>query len=579
MAENARSLTNTEEKHDLFYSAGGYLVIVGDLDFGSLVAGLAAYKDLAAPWKEVLNYAQRWTNFNSRFEFVVESFAGEDVLGPERVFGEAVEPLTGDLELSAIDGGPGTGGLHLSRLVVRPGQTVAGGASGAREGLLRMMAGLLDPAGGQVTIGGRSLSNATLPQIGATLAYVGPEPGMISRTIRDNLVYGLMRRAPDLTEQSTAEAVTLLREARRTGNITADPEGDWIDYAAAGAEKLDRRLLILVDRVGLADDLVSNALDGHIGPSDAERWTDPILAARQELAASFGAEELEDIAELWVAGIFNSNGSLLANVLFGLPTVPIEGARAFAQLPLVAEALDGSGRAGGDRPRHSPGICHPGRGGRGELDSFPGYPKAEILAAADLVHAYPGQSIEAMPAEHRETLRALALAFVQTRDRLDVVDDARIARLMACKARARELLSGREDFVFFVEDMFSAGRTIAENILNAKRRYDRKSAWKLLAERMEEAIRTAGLRDDLIRALLKRPRLLILDGIGGGSDSADVELRNMIRAELPDAAVIFASTGDIVEDVDIKVVIDFPRFGFKPSSSRRHRFSANAMSS
>jgi len=172
---------------------------------------------------------------------------------------------------------------------------------------------------------------------------------MISRTIRDNLVYGLMRRAPDLTEQSTAEAVTLLREARRTGNITADPEGDWIDYAAAGAddaENLDRRLLILFDRVGLADDLVSNVLDGHIGPSDAERWTGPILAARQELAASFGAEELEDIAEPWVAGTFNSNGSLLANVLFGLPTVPIEDARAFAQLPLVAEALEGSGARG-----------------------------------------------------------------------------------------------------------------------------------------------------------------------------------------------------------------------------------------
>ena len=30
----------------------------------------------------------------------------------------------------------------------------------------------------------------------------------------------------------------------------------------------------------------------------------------------------------------------------------------------------------------------------------------------------------------------------------------------------------------------------------------------------------------------------------------------MIRAELPDAAVIFASTSDIVEDVDIKIVID-----------------------
>jgi len=33
-----------------------------------------------------------------------------------------------------------------------------------------------------------------------------------------------------------------------------------------------------------------------------------------------------------------------------------------------------------------------------------------------------------------------------------------------------------------------------------------------------------------------------------------------------------------VGEEDVKK-IDFPRFGFKPSSSRRNRFSANAMSS
>jgi putative ABC transport system ATP-binding protein len=576
-----------------FYSAGGYLVIIGDLDFGSLVAVLAAYKDLAAPWKEVLNYVQRWTDFNSRFEYVVESFAGDDVLGPERVFSGTTEPLTGDLELSGIEGGPGTGGLNLSRLVIHPGQTVAvcGGGSGAREGLLRMMAGLLDPAAGRVTIGGTALNNASLPQIGATLAYVGSEPGIISRSIRDNLVYGLLRRAPDLADQTTAEAVTLLREARRTGNITADPEGDWIDYAAAGAESpedLDRRLLVLVDRVGLADDLVASALDGHIDPADAERWTGPILDARAKLAASFGAEELNDIAEPWVAGKFNTNGSLLANVLFGLPSEPVDDARAFAQLPMVAEALEKSGARqeleaiGRDIAEEFATLVEAVEESSTVLDSFPGYPKTEILAAADLVSAYPGQSVEAMSAEHRETLRVLALAFIQTRDRLDVLDEGRIGRLMECQARARKLLTGREGFVFFDEDRFSAGRTIAENILNAKRRYDRKSAWKILAERMEQAIRDAGLRDDLIRlgldapagsggsnlsaaarrrtalirALLKRPRLLILDGIGGGSDPADADLRGMIRAELPDVTLVFASTGDIVEDADMKVVID-----------------------
>jgi len=39
-----------------FYSIGGYLVIRGSLSFGALVAVLAAYKDLASPWKELLDF-------------------------------------------------------------------------------------------------------------------------------------------------------------------------------------------------------------------------------------------------------------------------------------------------------------------------------------------------------------------------------------------------------------------------------------------------------------------------------------------------------------------------------------------
>ena len=153
---------------------------------------------------------------------------------------------------------------------------------------------------------------------------------------------------------------------------------------------------------------------------------------------------------------------------------------------------------------------------------------------------------------------------------------------MVCQARARKLLSGREGFVLFDQDRFSPGRTVAENILNAKRRFDRKSAWKLLGERMEAAIRAAGLRDDLIRlglgapagsggsnlsanarrrtalvrALLKRPRLLILDGIAASAEPADIALRAMIRNELPEAAIVFASTDGANGDADLAVKID-----------------------
>ena len=100
-----------------FYSVGGYLVIKGDLDFGSLVAVLAAYKEVAAPWREVLNYFQRWSDFNSRYTFVVENYSGEDVRPASRLYAPAdgAAPLAGALIFDEVEGGPGTGGLAIGR--------------------------------------------------------------------------------------------------------------------------------------------------------------------------------------------------------------------------------------------------------------------------------------------------------------------------------------------------------------------------------------------------------------------------------------------------------------------------------
>lgn len=43
----------------LFYTMGGYLVIVGRLDLGALVAVIAAYKDLPGPVKEIIDWDQQ----------------------------------------------------------------------------------------------------------------------------------------------------------------------------------------------------------------------------------------------------------------------------------------------------------------------------------------------------------------------------------------------------------------------------------------------------------------------------------------------------------------------------------------
>ena len=54
----AKFLNNSIDKLTpfLFYSIGGYLAFQGRVDIGALVAVIAAQKDLAAPWKELLDY-------------------------------------------------------------------------------------------------------------------------------------------------------------------------------------------------------------------------------------------------------------------------------------------------------------------------------------------------------------------------------------------------------------------------------------------------------------------------------------------------------------------------------------------
>ena len=58
----------------LFYSIGGYLTIKGSLSLGALVAVLAAYAEMAAPWKELLDYYQQKEDMTIRFQQIVREF-------------------------------------------------------------------------------------------------------------------------------------------------------------------------------------------------------------------------------------------------------------------------------------------------------------------------------------------------------------------------------------------------------------------------------------------------------------------------------------------------------------------------
>ncbi len=560
-----------------FYSVGGYLVIKGELDFGSLVAVLAAYKEVAAPWKEVLNYFQRWSDFNSRYSFVVENYSGDDVRPASRLYAPAADavPLQGALVFTDVEGGPGTGGLSVGRLEIPPGEmvAVAGGSTGGREALLRLAAGLQPPAAGQVTFGGKALVECSMPKVGATVGFVGAEPGIVARSMRENLLYGLMRGHPELADQKDARLADMLREAQLTGNTTAWPEGDWIDYAAAGVDgpaELDARLLHLIEICGLAGELYSSALDMRLDHANAAVWGEAILKARANLHAA--GTDLSDLVEDWNPETLNTNGRLLGNVLYALPVDAPADVAGYADDARVMEVLDRSGATsellaiGWDIAREFAQLVDTVEGESTVLDSFQGYSRAEIRAAHELASTGTGKAPGDLGDEQRRLLLTLAFSFVPVRDRLDVLDGDRIARLLACRAKARALLRGRADFVGFDEERFIPARRVADNILHGQRRYDRKTQWKKLEELIEKTIEETGLRDDLIRlglsthlgsgsglsttsrrrislvrALIKRPVLLVLDGMAGTDTPGDAALRRAVRAELPEATILYAA--------------------------------------
>src|SRR5216110_2027189 len=67
----------------LFYTLGGYLVIVGRLDIGALVAVIAAYKDLPGPVEELIDWDQQRMDVEIKYGQVVEQFTAEEVAPPE----------------------------------------------------------------------------------------------------------------------------------------------------------------------------------------------------------------------------------------------------------------------------------------------------------------------------------------------------------------------------------------------------------------------------------------------------------------------------------------------------------------
>jgi ABC-type multidrug transport system fused ATPase/permease subunit len=508
----------------LFFLIGGYFVIKGELSFGALVAVLVAYKDIPSPWKELLDFYQNEQDVAIKYEQVIEQFQPPgmiDIRLQER--SETVPPLTGEIAVDnlsfirderalILNGISFTMPLHEHVAII--GQ----GGSGKNE-LALLLAGLLRPTSGRITIGGIDLASAPTAVTGRRIGYVGGTPYLFAGTLRDNLLVGLRTRPirPSEYEPAAAKRRSIqLREARKSGNSEFDVAADWIDYQQAGvadAKELDARIIGVLRIVDLEEDVRLLGLRGRLDPEHQPEAVQRILEARRVLARRLAEGDMAHLVERFDLNRYNANSPVSVNLLFGTPIGPVFDGDGLARHPYVQNVLDEVGlthnlievgarvarvmieQFTGLRPEHQ------------FFDEFGFIPADEIPVFEGILNRMEMAGIESLLKPPRERLLSLAFKLVAARDPLDLIDEKLQQRILQARRAFAEGLPEalRGSVEFFDLERYNAAAPIQDNILLGK----------IASGEPDAPVRVSSMLAGVIDALLLRQTVI---DIGLGND-------------------------------------------------------------
>ncbi len=550
-----------------FYSIGGYFVITGDLAIGTLVAAIAAHKDLASPWKDLLAYYQMQADATIKYDQVVSQFGPAGMRGPEYQLTEPddQDALSGELtasNLTLIDDQevPVVDGVSL-RLSLDKRYAIVGAGGSGKDELTLLLARLLDPSNGNINLGGRDAASLPEAVTGRRIVHVGAAAFVFAGSIADNLFLGLKHRPLRPAEHDEAGAkhrAVYVDEARRSGNMDYDPDADWIDYAAAGADDaaaLRPAGLKALSQIGMGDEIYQFGLRGTIDPQARPDLAAAILRARVGLRQHMAADpDLLVLVEGFDAAAYNLNASVGENLMFGNPVGNAFDVEHLAEHPYVLDVL---AQVGLTEQFLSVGF----QVASTMVELFADLPpdhelfqQFSFISAEELpdIQALLQRSdranLAALPDEDRAQLMSLPFKVIPARHRLGVVDDDLQSKLLEARRYFAANLPDelRSAVEFFDVEQYNASANIQDNILFGKVAYGQAQAVDrvgalisaVIAELdLHEVVAEVGLSFEvgiagsrlstaqrqklaLARALVKRPDILILSETTTSLDSA-----------------------------------------------------------
>ncbi|KAB1070305.1 ABC transporter ATP-binding protein [Methylobacterium planeticum] len=534
----------------LFYAVGGVFALRGELDVGQLVAVLAAYRDLPPPLKELIDWDQQRLDVEVKYETIAAHFAPQRLRQADPEVEGAVPRLGSPLAAEALSlrsphGGNaqslGSFSLPLpSRIAVfSPGSEIP-------HLFARVLTGLHTPQSGTVRIGGHDL--ATLPRavLSRRIAYAGAEPTLFAGTIRDNIVYGLRRRPADGVPVSGARERQLF-EAMATGTEPDSLSGDWIDLAIPGVAdlaELDRRIIDLLSQFGMKEDLYRFGLSAQSSFQTESDLAQRIIAARHSLRAHLVEHRLGDLVIPFDRRVYNVQASVAENLLFGLPRVPSLVGRRLASEPHLRAVLV---RQGLLDDLVTMGINIAGNLIEIFRDLPVGHPlwrRFSIIAPDELPEFEEriGRVQQHRSLRHADTeaFLALALYYVEPRWRLGLLEPVIMGRVVKARHAVEEALNadGEEAIELYDPETINCRSSIMDNLLFGRINLTKVHAEAQVNRHIHAVIEEFGLESDvnlrgldfrvgnkgqslaayqrividLVRSLVRRPELLIVDG-------------------------------------------------------------------
>ncbi|MEC8752313.1 MAG: ABC transporter ATP-binding protein/permease [Pseudomonadota bacterium] len=587
-----------------FYSIGGYLVIKGDLTFGALVAILAAYKDLSAPWKELLTYYQRLADSRIKYDQVIEKFDPQGIW-PENYqmaeieadFSLAGKVSAGNLSILDEESQPIVEKLSFD---ISKSEHIAltGPSSGGKDLATILMARLLAPDSGQIVVAGKQIADLPEAATGRYMGYIGPNAFVFNATLKENILLGAMHR-PISTEVELNED---LKNAQLSGNSLDDLGAEWLDYNAIGVDSdagLQKRLIELLQVVDLDGDVYSMGLRSTVDGFDDDQLLEQILTARKKFRERLDKSDISNFVESFDKEVFNSNASVAENLLFGTPKGDSFNSENIGTNAYVVEILERVGlkdefiRIGRDVASTMVELFADLPSDHEYFSQYSFISSEDLPEFQTLLARSERLGLENMSTEDSNQFLSLPFKLIPARHRLDLItNDIQKRILEARKLFAEEIGDElRDEIEFFKAGYYNRSSSIQDNILFGKIALDKANAIEEVNHLVTEIIDQENLRPVIInaglnsqaglagsrlsqgqrqklsiaRALLRRPDHLILNEATSSLDSgsqtivmsnllSEMKGRNITwalqRASLAENfdRVLVLSGGQVVED-------------------------------